>query len=128
MGEIMKRIISILLIISGLLISSNAASAAEIAPNLSSGLSVSELEAKIDAYVKEHDATTAAMSVTVYSGNDILLEKAYGHMDLENKLPNTSESVFEWGSCTKLLTWVSVMQLVEQGKLDLNTDIRAYLP
>ncbi len=124
----MKKVIIFYLIISGLFISSNTASAAESSFSLPSGLSVSELEAGIEAYVQEHEATTAAMSVTVYSGNDVLLEKAYGYMDLENKLPNTSDSVFEWGSCTKLLTWVSVMQLVEQGKLDLNTDIRTYLP
>ncbi len=123
-----KTIFVLMFMIIGLLIPSNTVGAAESTPNLPSGLSVSELEAKIDAYVKEHEATTAAMSLTVYSGKDILLEKAYGYMDLENKLPNTNESVFEWGSCTKLLTWVSVMQLVEQGKLDLDVDIRTYLP
>ncbi len=110
------------------LYSVDTAAAAEANNNLPSGLSVSELETKIDALVKEHEATTAAMSVTVYSGKDILLDKAYGFSDLENKLPNDINSVFEWGSCTKLLTWVSVMQLTEQGKLDLNTDIRNYLP
>jgi CubicO group peptidase (beta-lactamase class C family) len=128
MEENMKKILSVLLIISGILISSNTANASEVTVNLPSGLSVSELEARIDTYVKEHEATTAAMSVAVYSGHDTLLEKSYGYMDLENKLPNTGESVLEWGSCTKLLTWVSVMQLVEQGKLDLSTDIRNYLP
>ncbi len=125
----MKKIVSaLLIIISVLFISLNTANAAEVTIDLPSGLSVSELEMKIDTYVKEHEATTAAMSVAVYSGNDLLLEKSYGYMDLENKLLNTGESVFEWGSCTKLLTWVSVMQLVEQDKLDLSTDIRTYLP
>ncbi|MCL2412401.1 MAG: beta-lactamase family protein, partial [Treponema sp.] len=40
----------------------------------------------------------------------------------------SNDSVFEWGSATKLLLWTSVMQLVEQGRLNLNTDIREYLP
>jgi len=56
------------------------------------------------------------------------MEKSYGSTNLENNIVNDADSVFEWGSCTKLLTWTSVMQLVEDGKLDLNKDIREYLP
>src|SRR5699024_5723684 len=37
-------------------------------------------------------------------------------------------TVFEWGSCSKILIWISVMQLVEDGLLDLNKDIQGYLP
>ena len=43
-------------------------------------------------------------------------------------IANDPDYVFDWGSCTKVLTWVSVMQLAEQGKIDLNTDIKTYLP
>ena len=43
-------------------------------------------------------------------------------------IENDPDYVFDWGSCTKALTWVSVMQLAEQGKIDLNTDISTYLP
>ena len=35
---------------------------------------------------------------------------------------------FQIASITKLFTWTAVMQLVEQGKLDLHTDIQEYLP
>ncbi|MCL1847114.1 MAG: beta-lactamase family protein, partial [Coriobacteriia bacterium] len=43
-------------------------------------------------------------------------------------LSKDSDYVFDWGSCTKVITWVSVMQLVEQGRIDLDADIRTYLP
>jgi CubicO group peptidase (beta-lactamase class C family) len=43
-------------------------------------------------------------------------------------IENNPDFVFDWGSCTKVITWVSVMQLVEQGKLDPNADIRTCLP
>lgn len=33
-----------------------------------------------------------------------------------------------WGSATKSRVWISVMQLWEQGKIDLDADIREYLP
>ena len=37
------------------------------------------------------------------------------------------ETLFRPGSVSKLFTWTSVMQLVEQGKLDLDRDVNAYL-
>lgn len=49
-------------------------------------------------------------------------------MDKEKKLAVDDNSVFEWGSTTKIMVWVSVMQLWEEGKLDLNADIKEYLP
>ncbi|MCH5194886.1 MAG: beta-lactamase family protein [Oscillospiraceae bacterium] len=52
----------------------------------------------------------------------------FGEIDRENNIPADEESVYDWGSITKNLTWVSVLQLYEQGKLDLNEDIRSYLP
>lgn len=36
--------------------------------------------------------------------------------------------MYEWGSISKLMVWVSVMQLVEEGKIDLKADIQRYLP
>ncbi|EGC26659.1 beta-lactamase [Streptococcus sanguinis SK678] len=49
-------------------------------------------------------------------------------MDKEKKLAVDDNSVFEWGSATKLTVWLSVMQLWEEGKIDLKTDIKEYLP
>ncbi|MCL1965044.1 MAG: beta-lactamase family protein [Firmicutes bacterium] len=82
----------------------------------------------IDGYVERHKETTAAMSAVVFTKEDVLLEAFYGYANLADKTSNDADTVMEWGSVTKLLVWVSVMQLVEQGKLDLDADIRAYLP
>ncbi|WP_379151157.1 serine hydrolase domain-containing protein [Paenibacillus sp. sgz5001063] len=95
---------------------------------LPSGVTYSNIEAVIDAYVEEHESTTAAVSVAVFTDSDVVMEKAYGYSDIENAIANDKDTVFEWGSCTKLLVWASVMQLVEKGELDLNEDIRTYLP
>lgn len=55
--------------------------------------------------------------------------KGYGFADLENNTAMDPETtVFEWGSISKTFVWVSVMQLVEDRKIDLETDIRTYLP
>lgn len=123
----MRKIHYIILALIIAIIIPRTAYASEISI-LPSGLNYSELEKTIDTYAKENENTTAAVSVAIFSGKDILFEKSYGCVDIENNVVNDNNSVFEWGSCTKLLVWVSVMQLVEKGELDLEKDIRAYLP
>lgn len=94
-----------------------------------SGIPYSELEQEIDDYVQDYiGKTTAGASVIVVKDGKILVNRSFGYADLENQVEVNADTVFEWGSATKLLVWTSVMQLVEQGKLDLDKDIRAYLP
>lgn len=124
----MKRLISIALALALCAPVSLTAFAAEPEGVLPSGVSYSNIEAVIDAYVKKNRGTTAAVSVAVFTGSDVLLEKSYGYSDIENTIANDKNTVFEWGSCTKLLVWTSIMQLVEKGKIDLKKDIRTYLP
>lgn len=100
----------------------------EEAQTLPSGLDIEELPHVVDTYVKEHEDTTAAMSVAVFNSKETLFSKGYGYTNIEEHLENTEDSVFEWGSCTKLITWSCIMQLAEQGKLDLDEDVRTYLP
>lgn len=95
---------------------------------LPSGVAKSHLEERIDAFVEEHQDTTTGMAVAVFDSADELLKKYYGYVDVENRISVKEDSVFEWGSGTKLLVWVSVMQLYEQGKLALDEDVRHYLP
>jgi CubicO group peptidase (beta-lactamase class C family) len=58
----------------------------------------------------------------------LFLAKGYGYADLaRGTRVSPSATVFRTGSISKVLTWTAVMQLVEQGKLDLNADINRYL-
>lgn len=67
--------------------------------------------------------------VVISEHNKIVCAKTYGYADLEKKKRmDLKKMVFEWGSISKTFIWVSVMQLAEQGKLDLNADVRTYLP
>ncbi|MBK3495098.1 beta-lactamase family protein [Viridibacillus sp. YIM B01967] len=94
-----------------------------------SGIAVSELNQRVDEYVAKYiGTTTAGASVVIVKDGQLLVNNAYGYADLEKQKEVTTGTVFEWGSATKLLVWSSVMQLVEQGKLDLDKDIREYLP
>ena len=53
----------------------------------------------------------------------VLFAKGYGYSDVAKRTPVTPDAtLFRIASISKLFVWTSVMQLVEQGKLDLNRD------
>ena len=57
-----------------------------------------------------------------------LLPKGYGYADVKARKPvDPEDTLFRAGSVSKLFTWTAVMQLVEQGKLDLDADVNTYL-
>lgn len=66
--------------------------------------------------------------VAIVKDGQVLLVKGYGWSDVEKRIPVVAErTLFRPGSVSKLFTWTAVMQLVEQGKIDLDKDINAYL-
>jgi CubicO group peptidase (beta-lactamase class C family) len=89
-----------------------------------------ELEAFLDELLgrqmEEHHIAGAA--VAVVKDGKLFFAKGYGYADLEEGVPvDPEQTIFRIGSVTKLFTWTAVMQLVEQGKLDLDADINTYL-
>ena len=93
-----------------------------------SGTDRDKIGQKIQDYVKEHEKTTAGMATAVFDKDGTIYQGNFGYMDKEKGIKADDDSVFEWGSVTKLTVWVSVMQLWEQGKINLEEDIRTYLP
>jgi CubicO group peptidase (beta-lactamase class C family) len=70
----------------------------------------------------------AGAAVAVVKDGQLFFTKGYGYADLENKIPvDPATTIFRTGSVGKVFTWTAVMQLVEQGKLDLDTDVNTYL-
>lgn len=68
-----------------------------------------------------------AVVVLVKDGQP-LVQKGYGYSDWDKSLPVDAErTLFRPGSVSKLFTWTAVMQLVEQGKLDLDADLNQYI-
>src|SRR5690606_24965938 len=67
-------------------------------------------------------------TVAISWRGELIFAKGYGFQDIENRVPvDPARTLFRPGSTSKLFTWVSVMQLVEQGKLDLDADVNTYL-
>lgn len=70
----------------------------------------------------------AGAVVLVVKDGKVLFAKGYGYSNVEKKTPVSPDStLFRPGSISKLFTWTAVMQLVQQGKLDLDRDINDYL-
>lgn len=89
-----------------------------------------ELESFLDGLLAQEMAGhhIAGAAVAVVRDGQLLLAKGYGHADLERGIRvDPTETVFRIGSVTKLFAWTAVMQLVEQGKLDLDADVNRYL-
>jgi CubicO group peptidase (beta-lactamase class C family) len=78
-------------------------------------------------YALQRGGIPGAVVVIVKDGT-VLLEKGYGYAEVKHKVPVDPErTLFRPGSVSKLFTWTAVMQLVEQGKLDLDADVNRYL-
>jgi CubicO group peptidase (beta-lactamase class C family) len=91
---------------------------------------IADLVAKIDSIVNEpiEAGMVAGASVAVVKGSDTIALKGYGVADLEYDIPTPERAVYEIGSVTKQFTAVALLQLVEQGKVSLDDDLRDYLP
>jgi CubicO group peptidase (beta-lactamase class C family) len=90
----------------------------------------SELEAFVDGFVSgELEAyDVAGMTVAVVKDGQLFFAKGYGWADVERRVAvDAEQTLFRPGSVSKLFTWTAVMQLVEQGKLDLDADVNTYL-
>jgi len=108
-----------------------SASAAEIeasGSSVPSGIEYSELEGKITEFLNQRKSGMASVSLAVFDNKQTLYTVNEGYADIDLAIKADGSTVYEWGSVSKLLVWVSVMQLEEQGLIDLNADIRKYLP
>src|SRR5436853_4339723 len=93
-------------------------------------MTAADVEAFLEGFMPmqlERENIAGAVVCIVKDGK-ILFARGYGYSDVEKRAPVSVEgSRFRPGSISKLFTWTAVMQLVEQGKLDLDRDVNDYL-
>ncbi len=97
-------------------------------PLTAGAASASELQSSIESYAADNPDDYISFVTTVADKDSVLYTGAFGYADLENQLPADEQTVYEWGSISKTMIWVSAMQLWEQGRLDLEKDVQVYLP
>lgn len=102
----------------------------QVARTVSGKIPAEDLEIFVDGIMRVHMVSrhiAGAVFAAVQDG-EILFSKGYGYADVEAGKPAAADTtLFRPGSVSKLFVWTAVMQLVEQGKLDLEEDINAYL-
>ncbi|MGO9934331.1 MAG: serine hydrolase domain-containing protein [Steroidobacteraceae bacterium] len=93
-------------------------------------LTADDVNAWLDGYLPYALKTgdIAGAVVAVVKDGKILTMRGYGYADVATRTPvDPKLTLFRPGSVSKLFTWTAVMQLVEQGKIDLDGDVNQYL-
>src|SRR5262249_47136604 len=93
-------------------------------------LTKADFETFLDALIPSQlrNRNIAGAVVSVVKDGQVLFQKGYGYADVEEKKPVVpDQTLFRPGSISKLFTATAVMQLVEQGKLDLDRNVNEYL-
>ena len=101
-----------------------------VAPTAAHALEAADLAAWLDGMVPYslESGDIAGMAISVVKDGKVLLQKGYGLADVAAKMPmDPANTLLRPGSTSKLLTWTAVMQLVQQGKIDLDRNVNDYL-
>jgi CubicO group peptidase (beta-lactamase class C family) len=87
-------------------------------------------EHKLDAVLKEIIArwNVPGMGVGIVQGSEIVYARGFGVQSLETQVPVTPDSVFCLASIAKCFVACAILQLVEQGRLELDAPLIQYLP
>jgi CubicO group peptidase (beta-lactamase class C family) len=88
------------------------------------------LESFIDGLVRPlmKNGNSPSGTVAIAKDGELIFAKGYGFQNVDEQIPvDPAATLFRPGSTSKLFTWVSVMQQVEQGNLDLDADVNTYL-
>ena len=88
-------------------------------------VSVAALDAKIRGMMDEN--MTVGMSVVVVKGDKVVYQQAFGYRDKDTREPLDVNDIFRIASISKSFSGMSVMQLVEAGKMSLDDDVNGIL-
>ena len=72
--------------------------------------------------------TVPGISVAIAGKDGVIWAQGFGWADVENKVPMSVQTKMRIGSVAKPFTAAALMRLYEQGKIDLDADVRTYVP
>lgn len=84
---------------------------------------------KVEALLRRemHERRIPGLQVAVVRHGEIVLLRSFGVANLQDSVPAGNKSIFAINSCTKAFTGVAIMQLAEEGKLNLSAPVSSYL-
>lgn len=88
---------------------------------------IDEFKNRIENDIKD-DNVKGSISVAITKGNQIIWSGAFGAADFNNNIAADSTTIYRTGSISKSFTAFLMMQLVEDGTIQLNDPIALYLP
>jgi CubicO group peptidase (beta-lactamase class C family) len=97
---------------------------------LAQSAAVQPVFARLDEYIARHMRETGApgMTLALANRNGLIRASTYGFADTKAGLRVVPETMFEIGSVSKSFVALALMQLRDEGKLDLNKPVVEYLP
>jgi CubicO group peptidase (beta-lactamase class C family) len=89
-----------------------------------------DLTKKIDNYLKEsvNRLNIPGLSIVATRNDSIVYQSAFGYRNLDTKEPMKANYNFHWASVSKTFVATAIIQLVEQGKINLDEKLIYYLP
>ncbi len=97
-----------------------------VAPAADATRALADIDKVVAASMAKFGSPGAA--VGVIKDGKVVFEKAYGLRNVEEKLPVTPDTLFPIGSISKGFTVTLAAMMVDEGKMDWDTPVRAYLP
>ncbi|MBE0676826.1 MAG: beta-lactamase family protein [Bacteroidales bacterium] len=130
-----KRILNLFLFAIAIILTSCAGNKlnenewVKYAPASESGLSIDSLKS-IDRFITEmtEAGKIPGAAVLIARNGKIVYHTALGYRDAEDSLPLDTNNIFRIASMTKPIVSAAIMQLYEQGKLNLNDPVSKYIP
>ncbi len=105
---------------------------AETVAKLPSGVNAEEIQTRLDGLIYGDESgeslPAGGGSVHLSVAGEEVYASDFGYADSENGIEISKDTVFEWGTASHLLVWISVLQLEEEGLIDLQAEVSSYLP
>jgi len=87
---------------------------------------IEEMTTFIEKQMAENEVT--GLSIALVDGQDVVWAQGFGYADKERGVEATAETVYKIGSVSKTITGTAIMQLAEQGLIDIDDPVTDYLP
>ena len=88
--------------------------------------SITEIESHIEGIVNQNKPPS--ISIAIVKNGQVVYNKAFGWADGPAQLPATPDTVYHWWSMTKIPTAIAILQLHDEGKLNIDDPVSDYLP